>query len=63
MFKAVKEWWYEVMMPAFKWFGRHWLGFTVLTAGTYVGISAVLFCSWKAHEHKIKKLYEEEERP
>lgn len=65
MFKAVKEYWVEVMVPAFKWLRRHWLGYAVfcvvLMLGEFAGIYALNARKQREDFKELKEYFEEGE--
>lgn len=70
MVKAIKEYWYEVTIPAFKWLTRHWLCYIMLITGTYMmvdGVAKLYSLISEARRIKERKNYfeenEEEEEP
>lgn len=68
MFKAIKEYWCEVTIPAFRWLKRHWLCYIMLIAGTYMMVDgAMKLYSLISENRRIKEWHdyfkEEEEEP
>lgn len=63
MFKAVKEYWIEVMVPAFKWLKRHWLGYAVFSVILMLGEYASIYALNRRRKQRVKeelKYFEEE---
>ncbi len=59
MIKAIKEYWNEVTIPAFKWAKRHWLCYIMLIAGTYLmADGAMKLYSLMLEAKRSKEIYD-----